>query len=78
MFNGNVSVIQTAADLAHHKVSSQREGCALNYLHNAESRAQIWQGKEPVDFLFTNSPFYHIVQKYLATHINSLPVGSDF
>ncbi len=45
-----------------------------NYLHETESREQIWKGAEPVDFIFTNSAAYHIVQKYLATHTNSLSI----
>jgi hypothetical protein len=39
-----------------------------NYLHETESREQIWKGREPGDFMFTNSGTYHIAQKYLATH----------
>jgi len=49
-----------------------------NYLHETEERMQNFQNRKHTDFLFTNSATYHIVQKYLATHTNSLPIGSDF
>ena len=49
-----------------------------NYLHETEERMQNFQNKEHTDFLFTNSATYHITQKYLATHTNSLPIGGDF
>ncbi len=51
------------------------------YLHETEGReerALDLKYKANMDFLFTNSATYHIVQKYLATHTNSLPMGSDF
>ncbi|HUA69008.1 MAG TPA: hypothetical protein VMA13_10730 [Candidatus Saccharimonadales bacterium] len=60
------------------KFQANGRAALANYLHNAESRAQTWQGREPVDFLFTNSASYHIFQKYLATHTNTLPKDSDF
>jgi hypothetical protein len=49
-----------------------------NYLHETESRMEYFGCPKHPDFLFTNSAAYHIVQKYLATHTNDLPVGKDF
>jgi hypothetical protein len=49
-----------------------------NYLHETEERMQNLKGKEYPDSFFTNAAIYHITQKYLATHTNSLPIGSDF
>jgi len=60
------------------KFQANGRGVLSNYLYETESREQIWKGREPVDFIFTNSGTYHIVQKYLATHTNSLPVGNGF
>jgi hypothetical protein len=48
------------------------------YLHETEERMQNFENTESMDFLFTNSATYHITQRYLATHTNTLPVGSDF
>jgi hypothetical protein len=49
-----------------------------NYLHETEERMQNLKGNEYPDGFFTNSAIYHITQKYLATHTNSLPIGKDF
>jgi hypothetical protein len=45
-----------------------------NYVREMESLS----AKENSDSSGTNSPFYKTAQKYLATHTNSLPIGSDF
>lgn len=60
------------------KFQDNGRSALAEYLHETESREQIWKGREPVDFIFTNSGTYHIVQKYLATRTNSLPAGRDF
>jgi hypothetical protein len=50
------------------KFQAEGRAALANYLHETESREQIWKGREPIDFMFTNSGTYHIAQKYLATH----------
>ena len=45
-----------------------------NYVHQVENLETDEYG----DRFNTNSPFYKMAQKYLATHTNSLPLGSDF
>jgi ABC-type transport system involved in multi-copper enzyme maturation permease subunit len=47
-----------------------------NYLHETDERMQNLPNREHTDFQFTNSPTYHMVQKYLATHTNVL--DNDF
>jgi len=53
------------------KFQAEGRAALANYLQETESREQIWKGREPVDFIFTNSATYHFVQKYLATQTNS-------
>jgi hypothetical protein len=49
-----------------------------NYLHVTEEGMQNLKNREYPNSFFTNSAIYHIAQKYLATHTNSLPIGKDY